>query len=299
MDASYTTEISVEGSLIDINDLGADSKGLRKGTRQQVLGIFLRELEVNEEFREKYEDFNFEALVNNMIDWVDEDQESLNGGTERNQYYDIKEIDFTSFNNDFYPPNEPFKTLDEIHMVATMKDDFFDLIKGQITIFGSKGINVNHASKEVLLSLDPQMTEMVASRIISRRQDSQTGGPFETEKELINFISNLEDSPINPSTFNQEGVPLLFDTTYTFRISSIGEFAKSVQEIVAITYDFDSTKKQLTSLLEKDDQKENPGRSGGGSGGSSGSRGSSGSGGSSQKKDLPSGRPKIVYWEER
>lgn len=287
MDASYTTQISVEGSRIDINDLGADSKGLQKSTRQQILNIFLREIEFNEKFREKYEDFDFEMLLNNMVDWVDRDQQSLNGGSERDQYYDIEEIDFSSFNEDFYPPNEPFKTLDEIHMVAMMEDELFDVIKDRITIFGSKGVNINYASKEVLLSLDPQMSEEVASKVISRRQSPELGGPFKTEKEFLTFISNVEDSLVDTSTFNEEGIPLLFETSYTFRISSIGQFANSIQEIVVITYDFEATKNQLLNIFEKEDQESQ---------GSSSARDNSNK---NKKKDIPKGRPRVVYWEER
>lgn len=295
MDASYTTQITLEDSLIDINDLASPSKGLRQATRQQILNIFSRETESDEEFEERYSDFDFEELVNHITDWVDEDNDSLNGGNERNYYYDIKEIDFSSFNNDFYPPNRPFKTLEELHMVFMMEDELFDLIKGSVTIFGPKGINVNHASREVLLSIDPQMTEEVVDALIKTRGEGGGGGggSFKSETEFIDFITSEAGSNIDPQTFNQNKVPLLFDTISNFRIISTGQFAKTIQEIVVITYDFDTTKEQLVTVLEKEDQrkKDEPDKDQTKSPSSTGSSGS--------KTSIPKGRPHIVYWSER
>ena len=298
MDASYTTEISLEGSLIDINDLGSPSKGLQEATKQQLLNIFSRELESNEEFEERYGDFKFEKLVNHMIDWVDEDRESLNGGEERTYYYDFEEIDFSSFDNEFYPANEPFKTLDELHMVAMMEDELFDLIKGRITVFGTKGINVNHAHADVLLSIDREMTEEIVNEIIQRRDNKEIGGPFKDENEFINFITNVAGSNINPATFNEGGIPLLFDTVHNFRITSTGQFAQAIQEIVVITYDFKATKNRLITVLDQEDKKQDSD--------SQRDRDSAGrstappsSKAPNPPATIPQGRPHIVYWNEK
>ena len=85
------------------------------------------------------------------IDWVDEDKESRNGGDERGRYPDIS--------SDFIPPNQPFKTVKEMHMVRGMQEMFYKILEGSFTIFGTKGVNVNYASKDVLMALDPTMTD--------------------------------------------------------------------------------------------------------------------------------------------
>ena len=285
MDASYTTDILLESSRININDLGSFSKALQNSTKTQILNIFLKELESNEDFEEKYGDFDFEALVNHITDWIDPDNESLNGGDEKSYYYEFEEIDFSSFNNDFFPPNEPLKTPDELLMVAMMDDELFDLIKEHITIFGPKGVNINQASREVLLSLHKDMTEEIVNDIILRRDNPDLGGPFKNEEDFINFITNLNPSLIHSDTFSKD-IILQFDKTYTFRITSVGQFAQSIQEIVAIAYDFESTKKQLTNILEKEDRQ---------------STGSSTRNPESPPKNTKplQGPPHIVYWQEK
>ncbi len=315
MDSSYVTDISLEGALIDINDLGSSSKALQEATKKQLFNIFNMEVQNNEEFADKYEDFDFEKLINNMVDWMDADNQSLNGGSEKNEYYDIEEIDFTSFNNDFLPPNTPFKTLDELHMVATMEDNFFELLQNRITIFGNKGIQVNHTSQEVLLSLDPEMTPEIVTQILARREDPLAGGPFKDEDDFVNFIANADGSEIDPEDFNKRAIPLLFDDIFNFRVTSTGQFAQSTREIVAIVYDFEATKERLITLLEKEDKKDKNedqssppsagGKSAGGKSAGGKSAGGKDAGGKPGKSSTPSsspppgGRPHIVYWEER
>ncbi|MCB0414313.1 MAG: general secretion pathway protein GspK, partial [Bdellovibrionales bacterium] len=93
MKSSYTVLIESEGSKIDINDLDSGSEALAKSTREQLLKVFKNELETNEEFREKYESFDFGELINNIADWVDENSDSLNGGPESNLYSDYEDAE--------------------------------------------------------------------------------------------------------------------------------------------------------------------------------------------------------------
>ena len=101
LDSQYLATIESEGGKIDINDLGAVSKPLREATKAQILKIFTTEVENNDDFRTKHRDARFDELVNNMMDWVDDNDESLNGGSERDKY---------ETRSDFIPPNAPFKT---------------------------------------------------------------------------------------------------------------------------------------------------------------------------------------------
>ena len=293
----YLATISSEGSRIDLNDLGSASKTLREATKKQILQIFERRLETDNDFSNQYGSFEFERLVNNMVDWVDEDRESLNGGDEASAYSNL-ELD-PEFNRDFLPPNQPFKTLKELHMVAEMNDDFYEMLKERVTTFGTKGVNVNYASQDVLKSLDPNLTEEALKSILERRDNPDLGGPFKNEDDFISFISQW----VNKDDFNPAKIPLIFDAELNFRIQATGTFGKSAREITVVTYDFDQNMERLISFLDKENKKKNEDESN--QDPDSGQGTDPNDEQEKKKKEdakkeikVPKGRPRVVYWHE-
>lgn len=301
MKASYSVSIESEGSKIDINDLGSDSKELVKATKDQLIQIFQFEVEGNEKFADRYRSFNFEEVVNNMIDWVDENTESLNGGDERAYYPDIK--------SDFIPPNSSFKTLKELHMVAGMTDELYQLLANRVTVFGAKGINVNYSDKNVLRSLDPQLTDEIVDKIMARRSNPSEGGPFQSTKDFYDFIESLG---VKVSSFNPAKIPLTFDAELNFRIKATGQYGKVLRNIEVVTYDLDNIKERYIEILTKAEQEE---KAATGAAGTADTTGDSTppsntdpkkTGEADPKKTAPQktkltapkGRPTIVYWNE-
>lgn len=292
--AQYLATISAEGGKIDLNDLGSDIESLQKSTKAQVLKIFESEMQNNEDFSRDMLGYNFEELVNNIIDWIDENEESLNGGPESGYYREVT--------SEFIPPNQPFKTLEELHMVAGMTDDLYRILAPRVTVFGVKGININYASKDVLMGLDPTMTEEAADAVIQRRNNPQEGGPFQSEEDFFGFLRTFG---VDTQALESTGIPLLFDAEYNFRIQSTGQFANVTREITVVTYDFENLTERYITLLEQEEQQNNQGENpdpGSGSSSPDGNNtnaGNSGnnSGGNQQIK-IPKGRPTIVYWEE-
>lgn len=293
MDAQYLATIESEGGRIDINDLGSISKGLREATKQQILKIFASEIENNEEFRDKWGNYRFEELVNNMIDWVDEDSESLNGGGEKDKYPEAN-------NSDYVPPNAPFKTIKELNMVAGMNEDFFKMLEARVTIFGTKGVNVNYASREVLAGLDPSMREDALNQILKRRSDPREGGPFQNEEDFFGYAQRYG---VNVQAIKQSGIPLLFGLEYNFRIRSTGRFSNVNREITAVTFDLENLRDRYLSLLDKEAQKgttpagTNPGY-GPGTTPAPGTTTSAPAAAEKPKIVAPKGRPTVVYWDE-
>lgn len=304
MKANILATIKSEGGKIDINDLGSPAKALADSTRQQILKIFTNEIENNEDFADKHSDINFEELVNNIADWIDEDEESLNGGDEKGYYQD-------ELLHDKIPPNRSLKTLEELHMVKDMKDEFYNLIAPKVTIYGSKGINVNYAPDEVLMALDPQIDKEKAGLIIQRREDKEKGGFFKDQDEFLGFLEGGEIN-IDTSEFNQDGIPLLFAEEQNFRVISTGNYSNATREITAITYDMDNLMERLITLLDEEDKAKDQGGADGetdpnpppnsGEGADGNKTGGNESGGKSssdnKKIKIPKGRPTIVYWEE-
>lgn len=242
MDARYVAQISAEGSKIDVNDLDSMSESLRKATQEQLAKIFIQKLEMEDDpWVEKNRNFEYEELINNMQDWIDEDNISLNGGDEKSRYPDA-DVDAT------VPPNRPFQTMDELKMVDGMTEEVFNMLLPHVTVYGSKGINVNQANGEVLKSIDTIITDEMVTEIINRRNDIEKGGPFKDEKDLISFIG------ANEQTFNPSKIPLLFGNEYNFRIKVTGEFQNVTREIIAIVYDVEAVRDQMITLLDKENE---------------------------------------------
>ncbi len=235
----FQAQISSESSKMDINDLISPSEGIREKTRKQILDIFQSKLRTPDSpWAKKYFNYRFEDLVNHITDWIDADKTSLMGGDEGSYYRDMR--------SDYIPPNQPFKTIEELHMVKGMEDEIYEVLAPNLTLFGGKGININHAERALLMALDPGITDKVADEIIKRRSDINLGGPFRDEKDFLGFISGYG---VNTTNFNQEKEPLYFDYEINFRISCIGLVGNITREITSIVYDFQKVQARLKQSL--------------------------------------------------
>ncbi|MGE0526054.1 MAG: general secretion pathway protein GspK [Bdellovibrionales bacterium] len=247
MSAQYATTITPESGRIDINDLGSDVKVLKQSMIQQVIKIFRTEVENNEEFERKYSGTRWEELVHKIADYIDEDQESLNGGDESADYRDVEDSEIK------LPPNRPLRTVEELHQVAGMTDDFYNVLAPRVTVFGTKGININYADKDVLMSLDVTVTEEVVNKVIARRSNPDEGGPFKDKEDFFAFVQNLG---VNTQAIEESKVPLLFGQEFNFRIVSTGVSGIVKREITAITYDYEALTEPFAKLLDEQDSKD-------------------------------------------
>ncbi len=279
MNAQYAATIAPESGKIDINDLGSDVKKLKASMIQQVVKIFESEVEHNEAFSDKYRGYNFQEIANNIADYIDEDSEGLNGGDESAPYRDFNEPGLQM------PPNRPLRTVDELHQVGGMKDDFYNVLAPRVTVFGTKGINVNYANKDVLMALDESMTEEAVNRAIARRGNPKEGGPFKNDQDFFGFIGGFG---VNTRSIQERKIPLLYDMEYNFRITATGLSGNVKREIVAVTYDYSNLTQRLADLLDQQKRDEqgvtvDP---------------KNGNPPNKTKFKAAKGRPSVVYWEE-
>ncbi|MCB9073490.1 MAG: general secretion pathway protein GspK [Bdellovibrionaceae bacterium] len=242
----FSSKITSESGKIDINDLASPSEGLRNKTRQQLLDLFAIRVREDTPFAKKYSNFRFDLLLNDITDWIDADRTQVNNGDSESNAYDA--------HSDYIPPNQPFKTIEELHMVKGMTDEIFEVLAPAITLYGGKGINVNYADESLLRGLDPQITEEVAKQVIRRRSDPSLGGPFKNEQDFFGFIGGFG---VNTSNFNEQKVPLYFDQEINFHISCIGIVGNITREINAVVYDFQKVQSRLQGSIKEDDPQFN------------------------------------------
>ncbi|MGZ5279284.1 MAG: general secretion pathway protein GspK [Pseudobdellovibrionaceae bacterium] len=284
MDAVYVTSISDEGSKIDLNDLGSPSKGLREITKKLLMQIFENRMKNDEAWARTSEGIEYEKVINNMIDWVDGDSVGSSGSDERSPYGNIT-------TEKPYPPNRSFRTVDEIRMVAGMTDDIFDMLRDRVTVYGTRAINPNHATGEVLKALDVSLNDEVITKILTRRNDPDKG-PFKDEKDFWGFV-NAEGG--NVSEEAQKAIPLVFTQVTNFRIRSTGEFGGANREIEAVVFDFSNVGKTIAARLQEEANTANgvqppPLQPGAKPPASSANK---------SNEPLPKGPPRIVYFIER
>ncbi|AZZ38346.1 general secretion pathway protein GspK [Bdellovibrio sp. qaytius] len=292
-DGQYTHTITDEGSKLDINDLASPSKTLREITKKQVLTIFEGKLQNDDKFREVYANYNFTELVNRIADWMSDKNSSENGGDKRQAFRELGEN---------FPPNRGFRTLDEMRLVPGMTEEFFNLMSPSITIYGSKAINPNTAAKDVLKSLDPNMTDDAARDAVERRDDEDKGGQYkgassdECRTDYKNFIEG-RGVRLNPDF---DKIPFQCDTVVNFKIEAIGMTGSgkgAVQKkITAYVMNVQKAAATIKSYLDKERKEAEAAQ------GQPGQRPPPQTGQTSPTKTqeaLPKGRPRIVYWSEQ
>ena len=292
--ASYFTTIESEGSRIDINDLGSPSKIMAEAARNQLLQLFNQKVENDENFSRRFRGFDFQAVLNNIADWIDADGEGRSGGQEREMYAD------RGSDTKFLPPNQPLRSLQELHMVEGMTDELYDLIAPAVTLYGGKGINVNQASKEVFRAFGPAFTDERIDRILADRKDPRRG-PFKDEKDFVEYLNSIGISGNPFQSDNESKTPLVFDPETNFRVRSTGKAGQAQSDIVAIVYDVDKVRERLEKALVEQatrGQNPNPGAADTSGANAPGANPQGGSATSSTSSSPPLRRPRIVDWTE-
>jgi general secretion pathway protein K len=283
MDANFTLMIQDEGSKIDINDLDSPSEGLRNSTKRQLFQLIENKEELDPDFRSRNSDFRAEVFINNLIDWIDADRESLNGGPEGQYYSGMQGLNPSGI----FPPNRFFRTIGEISQVAGITPEVFEILSPVITIFGTKAINPNTASPEVLRAIHSSITDETIQKLNERK--SKPGGSFVSAPQFWSFL-NAEGAARVPTEV-QQSTPLVFDDILSFKMTSTGRVGNHFRKIEVIVYDIQGVISRVSQGIREQDQ-GNPGNPTGGNP-PPGNPGASPSG-----SGQPPRPPEIVYWLE-
>ncbi len=282
MDGSYSAAIVDEGSKIDLNDLGSPSKAIQEATLLSLKQAFENKMLADSKFDQQMKEDKYLEVINNIADWVDLNTESLNGGAEANRY-----------DNPQWPPNRWFRTIDEVRLVAGMTDRIYEYLRPLITIYGSKGINPNRASAEILLSLHPSITPVVVAEIVKRRTSESLGGEFKKAEDFWQFVNQVG---ANVSNDDQKKILISFNPVTSFRIKSVGSFANATREIEVVVMDFNKMIDTVSESVKKEkdaDKKDNAEQKP--------NNPIAGDKKEPAKASAPitPGRPRIFYWSER
>lgn len=140
----------------------------------------------------------WDELKDCFQDWIDAgDEHKLNGAEKDDAYYEEK---------GYEPKNGPLDTVDELLLIKGFtpallyggaspyneKDPPLRGIAGLLTTWGDGKVNVNSASREVLMAILPNIDDFVVEKIMERRTglDGQAGtvdDGFKTVDEVISY----------------------------------------------------------------------------------------------------------------
>jgi type II secretory pathway component PulK len=146
---SYETRISSEGDRLNLNSL-LESHATNR--------IVLEELFVRWGLRRD----RAEDVIDNLIDWVDADDESTNQGAERSFYFEQGRLN-QPFNRRFDALDE-VALVDEFNLVASVKPDW----KDAFTLMSAGQLDLNEAPAE-LIACACQIGMVVAEEFVELR----------------------------------------------------------------------------------------------------------------------------------
>jgi type II secretory pathway component PulK len=163
-------------------------------------------------------------LAASIIDWRDEDSMlSIPLGS-------AEDRDYKSLQYSYEAKDQEFEVLDEILLVKGMTTEIFEKVKDYITIYGDGKVNINTASKEILLvlGLDEAVVNMI--RLYRRGEDGLPGteddNVFAKHSSIVPSISqfyHLSDSQLANLTQN---VQYLVTNSSNFTVTGIATLNK-------------------------------------------------------------------------
>ena len=115
-------------------------------------------------------------------------------------------------------------SVDELRLIEGIDNKIFDRISPYITVFGDNQININTAEVPVLVSLNDNMTEAHANKIIDYREDSSFEHPSHVQ------LAGIEYSIANPLMKRTTVKSSYFRITSTSTVNGITRIIESVMD---------------------------------------------------------------------
>lgn len=213
---TFTAMIQSEGSKIPINLLDGDkhqrsSKAKQEEVVRQLTKLIEGLLE-DEEFDRLYRGLEPSDLINPLIDWIDADQEKVEGGDENRDYEGLDPA--------YKPRNGRIPTITELHMVRGWTDDIYNRIAPDLSALNiNYEVNPNYLSPTRLKTWGPDLNDEEIGLIIQKRSVT----PFGSLKELQEFVQNDPDIRGGDSfEIPEELLDNSSDRETIFRIESTG-----------------------------------------------------------------------------
>ena len=120
------------------------------------------------------------GIVPSIIDWIDSDDEITSLPFVKHKNQGAESGYYGRLDRSYRCRNGSVETIEELLLVKGMSPDVFGRLRDYLTVYGDGKININSASRLMILSLSEKMDAALAQVIIERRRLK----PFESVAEL-------------------------------------------------------------------------------------------------------------------
>lgn len=212
----FDHNISSMDSALNINAITLSDNSI-SAFKEQMRNHYALKVQSDESFAHRYPIEKYERVLNNIIDWIDPDTMSRNGGDEN--------VPYQKKNPPYKTRNYFIPTMNELHMIDEMDDELFDFIAPMISIFSSGAIDMNKADANMWKTIDSNLTDEEIKSLLDK---IQLEGGFTSEQELRTWIG--KNTKIAAADFNPLKIPLAFDDE-DFKIEATGHAGKVSKKI--------------------------------------------------------------------
>ncbi len=213
----FDHNISSMDTALNINAITLSENSI-SAFKEQMKSYYALKVQKDESFAHRWPIEKYDRVLNNVIDWIDSDTLSRNGGDENIVYQKKVPV---------YGPRDYFiPTINELHMVDEMDDEMFDFIAPMISIFSSGAININHSAAEMWKSIDDRLSDDEIKLLLEK---IQLEGGFASEQDLRTWIG--KNTKIPAADFNPLKIPFAFEDE-DFRIEATGHSGRVSKKII-------------------------------------------------------------------
>lgn len=225
---TVTLVIEDEDGKLNLNSLVKTDPGTgRQDTDIEKADIYYRLLEILE-----VEPDEARVMVDSVIDWIDTNDATVSADGAEGGHYETLEVPYRIRNG-------PLRTLDELLLVQGYDSKKLALISPYVTVIwegeppsasGPKPglVNINTASRELLMALHPEMDENIAAAIynISRGEEAE---PF--ERADAQYIGNHVTTLGTNDTLKQALAKLIRPNSEHFSVLARGQVGDTVRTV--------------------------------------------------------------------
>ncbi|MDZ4787393.1 MAG: type II secretion system protein GspK [Blastochloris sp.] len=211
---SFTVTLRSEGSRLNINTLLLNKDKLVLTSLCERWGV---------------EDREISGLVDSLIDWVDEDELKGLNGAEKDDYERMKLSG--------YPPNRPFKSLEEMELLPAMaplikaKPDWKDFF----TVWGDGRLDLNEAPSDLIAAVC-EVGTVASESFVERRLGPD--GKVDTKDDFVYVDMNQARTAlgINEALFKniENRITIKSEFRRIISVGKIGTYERSLAVVVRL-----------------------------------------------------------------
>jgi len=172
-------EIFDESGRFNLNRL-VNRQGKVDQSQLDIFNNLLTELEITTEIN----------LGNAIVDWIDADEETADGGGSEDGVYGYESM------TGMLSKNSRFESLQEVRMVAGMTDEIWQKLEPLVTIYGDAKMNLNTVDSKVMRAVmrtvDENADLSLADKIDEWRRSTSSDG--EEGGDMLSAFINTEEA---------------------------------------------------------------------------------------------------------